>query len=92
MMNEEHSRMAMSEIAHAAMMCQHSIQQAVCDYGLPSAIYRPRVFKDGNMWCALYGVDLQDGVSGFGDTPAAAVADFNACWNGWGKYKVTANG
>lgn len=32
---------------------------------------------DGNMWCALYGTNLQDGVAGFGDTPDDAVAAFN---------------
>lgn len=46
----------------------------------PSAIYRPKVFIDGNQWCALYGEDLMSGVAGFGDTPADAVADFNRQW------------
>ena len=86
-MNDEHSSMAMNAISHAALMCQHSIQQVVCDYALPSAIYRPKVFKDGDSWCAMYGENLQDSVSGFGDTPAEAIADFNNCWNGYGKYK-----
>lgn len=52
-----------------------------------SAIYRPKVFPDGNAWCALYGENVQEGVCGFGDTPADAVHDFNLRWNGWGKYK-----
>lgn len=47
----------------------------------PSAIYRPRIGLDGNQWCALYGDNLQDGVAGFGDTPAAAMADFDRNWN-----------
>ncbi len=32
---------------------------------------------DGNQWFFLWGSDLQNGISGFGDTVALAVADFN---------------
>jgi hypothetical protein len=35
---------------------------------------------DGNQWCALYGDNLQDGVCGFGDSPAAAMQDFDMAW------------
>ena len=42
-----------------------------------SIILRPRLFIDGNMWCALYGKNLQDGVAGFGETPALAMQDFD---------------
>lgn len=34
-----------------------------------------RIFRDGDRWCALCGPDLQEGESGFGDTPRAALAD-----------------
>jgi hypothetical protein len=46
----------------------------------PSVLYRPNVLPDGNKWCALYGVNLQEGVAGFGDTPAEAMADFDKNW------------
>lgn len=46
----------------------------------PFTLYRPRLFIDGNQWCALYGENLQDGVAGFGDSPEKAVADFNRKW------------
>ncbi len=46
----------------------------------PSAIYRPKLTIDGNMWCALYGDNLQDGVAGFGETPEKAMQDFNKNW------------
>lgn len=86
-MNDEHSNMAMNAICHAASMVQNSIQQEISGYGEPSAIYRQKVFRDGNSWCALYGDNIQEGVCGFGDTPAAAIYDFNQCWYGLGKYK-----
>lgn len=47
----------------------------------PSVLYRPGLSIDGNQWCALYGENLQDGVTGFGDSPAAAMLDFDANWN-----------
>ena len=31
------------------------------------------VFMDGNLWCALLGDNLQDGLAGFGETPAEAL-------------------
>lgn len=38
---------------------------------------KPRLSKDGDMWCALHGEDLQVGISGFGPTPALALMAFD---------------
>jgi hypothetical protein len=46
----------------------------------PSVLYRPRISLDGNQWCALYGDNLQDGVAGFGDSPQAAMYEFDKAW------------
>jgi hypothetical protein len=46
----------------------------------PHVLMRPVISIDGNMWCVLYGDNLQDGVAGFGDTPEAACADFDKNW------------
>jgi hypothetical protein len=46
-----------------------------------SRAMRPRVFIDGNLWCALYGDNLQDGVAGFGDSPELACIAFDAVWS-----------
>lgn len=43
----------------------------------PSAIYKPNLFIDGDKWCALYGGNVQEGIAGFGDSPADALVDFN---------------
>lgn len=43
----------------------------------PSTHLKPRLFPDGDHWCALYGENLQDGVCGFGKTPEGAMADFD---------------
>jgi len=46
----------------------------------PSAIFRPKLSIDGNQWCALYGDNLQEGVCGFGNSPAKAMQDFDREW------------
>jgi len=48
----------------------------------PSVVWRPRLYRDGDQWCALYGENLQDGCAGFGDTPEEAMAAFDAEWRG----------
>lgn len=47
---------------------------------MPSVIYRPSLKIDGNKWCALYGESLEEGIAGFGDTPAEAMAEFDKAW------------
>jgi len=47
----------------------------------PSVLYRPRIAIDGNMWGAVYGDNIQEGVAGFGESPALAMADFDKNWN-----------
>ena len=51
-----------------------------CDQSAPALLWRPRLFIDGNQWCALYGDNLQDGVAGFGDTPDKAMRNFDLNW------------
>jgi len=56
-----------------------------CDENLiihkPSVMYKPKIMLDGNKWCALYGENLQNGVAGFGNSPAEAMANFNLEWD-----------
>lgn len=57
------------------------VKQTAIAHAEPSAIYRPSLSIDGDKWCALYGDNLQDGVAGFGDSPAEAMNDFNREWH-----------
>ena len=41
----------------------------------------PKIYRDGNQWCVLYGDNLQVGIAGFGDSPRAAIMDWNAQWD-----------
>lgn len=80
------SRLELAEDALADNACHLHMEAAAIDCraaaerGEPFAIYRPRLFPDGDMWCALYGDNLQEGVAGFGKSPYEAVASFNAAW------------
>lgn len=60
-----------------------SAQLAAADaQAAPHALMRPRLYLDGNMYCALYGDDIMSGCAGFGETAAAAMAAFDAAWTG----------
>lgn len=67
----------------ASYLWQHAQQEIYCvshELQRPSAVYRPRIFVDSAHWCALYGENLQDGVAGFGKSPAEAMDAFDAAW------------
>lgn len=40
-----------------------------------------KMFIDGDKWCCLYGEDIQNGVAGFGNSPAEAAYDFDRAWH-----------
>ena len=70
--------MAYEDILHEAAVSKAQSEARKND---PSYIYRPTFSVDGNKWCALYGENLQEGVAGFGDSPAEAYADFDRNWH-----------
>lgn len=80
LMSDEYQSMAANAIAHEARMAGVAWQAAAAQAERPSAIYRPALSIDGNQWCALYGDNLQDGVAGFGDSPAEAMHAFDTAW------------
>lgn len=77
-MNNEYSEMAANGVIHAAAEQFQHVSACMTE---PSVLYRPAISIDGDQWCALYGEDLQNGVAGFGDSPADAMADFNREWH-----------
>lgn len=68
------------DFGHARMMMQEQIATVGFEMARPSTIHRPTLSIDGNMWCALYGANLQDGVAGFGASPEEAMRDFDKAW------------
>lgn len=80
MMNDEWSQIAANAVCHAADMVKISGQEACWEYQRPSVVFKPTLSKDGDMWCALFGENLQEGVAGFGETPAKAMWAFDTAW------------
>jgi len=69
-----------SNIGHYFMLAGQEIQSAASEMQRPSVLFRPRLFLDGNMYCALYGDDLMNGCGGFGETADKAMRDFDLNW------------
>lgn len=44
---------------------------------LPHAVFVPKLSRDGDMWCALYGENSMEGIVGFGKTPSKAIKQFD---------------
>lgn len=79
-MDEEYQRMAAHSIAHEAFCAGQAWQQAAAAQERPCVLWKPRLFRDGNQWCALFGENIQEGVVGFGDSPDAAMWAFDEAW------------
>lgn len=71
---------ALRNVDEYALNAFRQIPYAFEKYERPSAIYRPNLSMDGIMWCALYGENLQEGCSGFGESPDLAMHDFDKNW------------
>ena len=69
------------DISHQVAMIQQAFQNVAYEMERPSVVFKPTLYPDGDMWCALYGEDLQSGCAGFGETPAKAMYDFDRNWN-----------
>ena len=74
------------DISFAMSAVKEEFLRAAAEQQRPFMLLRPAISIDGNQWCALYGENLQDGVAGFGDTPADAANDFD---NNWFRQKIS---
>lgn len=76
-LSDDKQMMIVSDVSYA-------IRQQVENHRMtlpPLAVsYGAKLSKDGDMWCFLYGDNLQDGVAGFGKSVAAAADDFEKNW------------
>ena len=68
------------DISHSQAMIRDQFMAVTWEMQRPAVLFRPAISLDGNMWCALYGDNLQDGVAGFGRSPEEAMADFDKNW------------
>jgi hypothetical protein len=88
-MTYELESMAANAICHAAEMAglawqyaANAAEKAADQHRRPFVVLQPHISisLDGDQWCVLYGKNLQDGVAGFGATPAQAAEDFDNAW------------
>jgi hypothetical protein len=70
---ESSQRQHHQEMKHYQEMCNPEEERVTT---LISKL-KPKLSKDGNMWCFLYGENLQEGIAGFGETLYAAMFDFD---------------
>lgn len=80
-MNPEWSEVAANGIINAATMAFQSFEQNSWEFTRPCVLFRPRLFPDGDQWCALLGENLMEGVAGFGKTPYLAMYAFDKAFN-----------
>ena len=83
-MNIDHLASASEQIQASARAAAYSIEVACAEiaesFTAPHITMKPTLSADGDMWCALYGENLQEGVAGFGKTPQEAMAAFDKEW------------
>lgn len=79
-MNSEDSNMAAQAMCFAADQIKLTWQEAAYEQMRPSVVFKPALARDGDMWCALFGDNLQEGVAGFGESPAKAMWAFDTAW------------
>ena len=66
-----------SRVAERAIGVLNTIQEA---WTRPSVLFHPTLYRDGNQWCCLLGVNLMEGVAGFGFSPEHATLAFDRAW------------
>jgi hypothetical protein len=67
----------MTDYSTDVYLARMAIIEATALIAAPHTRLRPRIFPDGDKWCALYGENLMEGVSGFGATPYEACTEFD---------------
>lgn len=84
MLSESHVQQVLENLQAVIVSAGRRIEDCAIDVSrsleAPHRIYGAKLSKDGNQWCWLYGENLQEGIAGFGDTPAKAAVEFDREW------------
>jgi hypothetical protein len=65
-------------VDYAAAAMQHMELYCAAHPGSPSAVRRPQLFIRGELWMALLGPSVEEGIVGIGPTVTAALRAFDA--------------
>ena len=79
-MNEQYETELATRAHEAKLQAFYMAEDVERERARPFMLLRPKMLVDGNQWCALYGENLQEGVAGFGETPAKAALQFDIEW------------
>jgi hypothetical protein len=79
-LDDDKQMMIVEAACYAIVINQQAERTVIEERERPSYLWKPKLSIDGNQWCALFGENLQDGVAGFGDTPAKAMLAFDRAW------------
>ncbi|WP_341702559.1 hypothetical protein [Ferrovibrio sp.] len=71
----------MCDTSFLQQQLQSLAQEVAVEMMRPCVLFKPKLYPDGDMWCALYGDDLATGVSGFGKSPQLALYAFDKAWH-----------
>ncbi len=65
-------------------MTEHDVMNinyaTAMEYTRPFYMVRPRIYQDGDKWCALYGENIMEGVFAYGNTPNDAAYASDKVW------------
>lgn len=69
-----------ANLGHYAQQAAYAAIEAANEQARPCVVFKPRLYADGDCWCALFGDNLQTGVAAFGTTPQEAMWNFDVEW------------
>ena len=78
MNNNDHTPHGRGIADYAAAAIEQMKHYSTAHPGSPSAVRRPQLFVRGDLWIALLGPNLEEGIVGIGPTVAAALRAFDA--------------
>jgi len=64
-------------LGYADLALEQMKEYCVASPGSPAAVRRPQLFVRGELWIALLGPNLEEGIVGIGPTVAAALRAFD---------------
>lgn len=79
-LNDADSSLLMNAIEHQYRLTQELAREMLWEKNRPAVLFKPKVYKDGNQWCAMLGDNLQEGICGFGNSPDEATRAFDTAW------------
>jgi hypothetical protein len=70
-------------VDYAAAAIEQTDLYCAAHPGSPSAIHSPKLFLRGELWIAVLGPSVEEGIVGIGPTVLAALRAFDAQYLGW---------